>query len=293
MKRTARYGAIALALTLGLAACGSDKKTVKPTDSTKPGETTSAPAAKLKVAFVYIGPVGDGGWTDRHDAGRKEMLAKLGDNVEVTVLESIKDDAASEKTFQDLARKGNKLIFATSFGYGDPMLKIAKDFPDTCFEWATGFKTADNLGTYFGAAEEARYLAGIAAAHASKTGKVGYVAAFPIPEVLRGINAFTLGLRSVNPTATVQVVWTSTWFDPKVEKQAAESLIAKGVDVLAQHQDSTAVGEAAKAAKISPARSAKPKLRTIRGPEGDVGTLAASTSAILFTPTSPAIPISL
>lgn len=253
MKRTARYGAMALALTLGLAACGSDKKDVKPSGSTNAGETTTSGAPSgdpLKVAFVYIGPVGDGGWTDRHDAGREEMEKKLGDKVDVTVLEDVKEGPASEKTFADLARKGNKLIFATSFGYGDPMLKVAKDFPDTCFEWATGYKTADNLGTYFGAAEEARYLSGIAAATASKSGKIGYVAAFPIPEVLRGINAFTLGARSVNPDATVQVVWTSTWFNPKIEGQAAESLVAKGVDVLAQHQDSTAVGEAAKAANI-------------------------------------------
>ncbi len=247
MKRTAKIGAAALALTLGLAACGSDKEKVDAGGGDKTTTTAGEkPAGALKVAFVYIGPVGDGGWTDRHDKGREEMVAKLGDKVEVTVLENILDNAASEATFQKLARDGNKLIFATSFGYGDPMLKIAGDFPDTCFQWATGFKTADNLGTYFGAAEEARYLSGIAAAHASKNGKIGYVAAFPIPEVLRGINAFTLGARSVNPAATVQVVWTSTWFDPKVEKEAAESLLAEGVDLLAQHQDSTAVGEAAK-----------------------------------------------
>ena len=245
MKRTPKIGAAALALALGLAACGSDKKEVTPAGD-DPTTTTVAKTEALKVAFVYIGPVGDGGWTKRHDDGRQAMIDKLGDKVEVRVLENIAEGPTSEATFQKLARDGNKLIFATSFGYGDPMLKIAGDFPDTCFEWATGNKTAPNLGTYFGAAEEARYLSGLAAAHASKNGKIGYVAAIPIPEVLRGINAFTLGVRSVNPAATVQVVWTSTWFNPKLEQQAAESLLAKGVDVLAQHQDSTAVGEAAK-----------------------------------------------
>jgi len=205
---------------------------------------------KLKVAFVYVGPVGDAGWTKKHDDGRKALEDELGDQVEVTYLESVPEGAKSEATFEKLARDGYGLIFGTSFGYGDAMLKVAKKYPDVKFEWATGYKTADNLGTYFGAAEEARYLSGIAAGAASTSGKLGYVAAFPIPEVLRGINAFTLGAQSVNPNATVQVVWTSTWFGPAKEKAAAESLRDAGVDVLSQHQDSPATGEVAEKAGL-------------------------------------------
>ena len=155
-----------------------------------------------------------------------------------TIARAVEVDGTAEDTlatFERLAREGNKVIFATSFGYGDAIFKVAKKYPDVKFEWATGYKTAKNVGTYFGAAEEGRYLSGIAAGAASASGKIGYVAAFPIPEVLRGINAFTLGAQSVNPNATVQVVWTSTWFGPDKEKQAAESLLAAGADVLAQH----------------------------------------------------------
>ena len=195
-----------------------------------------APAAEpLKVAFVYVGPVGDAGWTKKHDDGRKYLQQQLGKKVQTTYLENIPEGAKSEQTFEKLARDGYGLIFATSFGYGDAIFKVAKKYPDVKFEWATGYKTAKNVGTYFGAAEEGRYLSGIAAGAASASGKIGYVAAFPIPEVLRGINAFTLGAQSVNPNATVQVVWTSTWFGPDKEKQAAESLLAAGADVLAQH----------------------------------------------------------
>ena len=204
----------------------------------------------LKVAFVYIGPVGDAGWTKKHDDGRKYLEATLDKKVEVTYLESVPEGARSEQTFEKLARDGYGLIFGTSFGYGDAMLKVAKKYPNVKFEWATGYKTSKNLGTYFGAAEEARYLSGIAAGAASKSGKIGYVAAFPIPEVLRGINAFTLGAQSVNPAATVQVVWTSTWFGPDKEKQAAESLRDAGADVLAMHQDSPATGQVAEAAGL-------------------------------------------
>lgn len=201
----------------------------------------------LKVAFVYVGPIGDAGWTKRHDDGRKALEQALGDKVETSFVESVAEGQTSERVFEQLARQGNKLIFGTSFGYMDQMLAVAKNFPDVTFMHATGFKTADNMGTYFGAAEEARYLSGIVAGKATKNGKIGYVAAFPIPEVLRGINAFTLGVRSVNPTATVQVTWTSTWFGPDIEKQAAEALLDSGADLIAQHQDTPAPGEAAQA----------------------------------------------
>ncbi len=208
----------------------------------------AAAGEPLKVAFVYVGPVGDAGWTYRHDVGRQDLEEALGDRVETTFVESVPEGPQSERTFEDLARQGNKLIFGTSFGYMDPMMAVAEKFPAVVFEHATGFKTAENLGTYFGAAEEGRYLEGMAAGAASESGKLGYVAAFPIPEVLRGINAYTLGARSVNPDATVRVVWTSTWFGPEIEKQAAESLLDAGVDVVGQHQDTPAPGEAAQAA---------------------------------------------
>ena len=242
MKRILRLGSLVAiaALSAGvLAGCSSD-------DTDKGSDSGDA----LKVAFVYIGPVGDAGWTKKHDDGRKYLEATLDKKVEVTYLESVPEGARSEQTFEKLARDGYGLIFGTSFGYGDAMLKVAKKYPNVKFEWATGYKTSKNLGTYFGAAEEARYLSGIAAGAASKSGKIGYVAAFPIPEVLRGINAFTLGAQSVNPAATVQVVWTSTWFGPDKEKQAAESLRDAGADVLAMHQDSPATGQVAEAAGL-------------------------------------------
>ena len=240
MKKILRLGSLIaiVALIAGvLAACSSDSD-------------NDSGSGKLKVAFVYVGPVGDAGWTKKHDDGRKELEKALGSKIETTYLENVPEGAKSEQTFEKLARDGYGLIFATSFGYGDAIFKVAKKYPDVKFEWATGYKTAKNVGTYFGAAEEARYLSGIAAGAASKTGKMGYVAAFPIPEVLRGINAFTLGAQSVNPNATVQVVWTSTWFGPDKEKQAAESLRDAGVDVLSQHQDSPATGEVAEAAGL-------------------------------------------
>jgi basic membrane protein A len=246
--RRRRLAAVVAAAAAGLllASCGSSSSgTSSASPSASGSASASAAAGTLKVAIVYIGSPADGGWTSKHAEGIKEMKTALGDKVSVTEVENIKDDATSKPTFERLAREGNKLIFATSFGYGDPMLAVAKEFPDVKFEWATGYKTADNLGTYFGAAEEARYLSGMAAASVSKTGKLGYVAAFPIPEVVRGLNAFTLGARAVNPAATVEVTWTSTWFEPTKEGQAADALLAKGIDVLGMHQDSTAVGQAA------------------------------------------------
>jgi basic membrane protein A and related proteins len=199
----------------------------------------------LQVAFVYVGPIGDAGWTYAHDLGRLAMEEALGDRVETTYIESVEEGAPSERIFEDLAREGYEVIFGTSFGYMDPMATVAPDFPEVVFEHCSGYTTGDNLGTYFGAMEEPRYLTGMAAAAASESGRIGYVAAFPIPEVIRGINAFALGVREVNPDATVEVVWTSTWYDPAVEKEAAESLLDQGVDVVAQHQDTPSPGQAA------------------------------------------------
>jgi len=231
--------AFAVAAVLGLAACGGSDNTA----------TTDAPidtAAELKVAVVYIGVPGDAGWTYQHDQGIAELEAALG--ITVTRLENIPEGAEATATYDKLARDGYNLIFGTSFGYMDPMLETAGKYPDVCFQHNSGYKTAPNMGTYFGANSDASYLSGIAAGAASPTGKIGYVAAFPIPEVVRNVNAFTLGARSVNPDATVQVTWTSTWFDPAKEKEAAQSLLEAGADVLGMYQDSTATGEAAKEA---------------------------------------------
>ena len=242
--------AFAAAAMMIAAACGSDDNTATEdvVDTTAaPTEETTAPAedySMVKAAVVYIGVPGDAGWTYQHDQGIATMESELG--ITVTRLENVPEGAEAVAVFDKLARDGYNLIMGTSFGYMDPMLEVAAKYPNVCFQHASGYKTADNMGNYFGAMEEARYLSGIAAGKASKSGKLGYVAAFPIPEVLRGINAFTLGVRSVNPTATVQVAWTSTWFDPAKEKEAAESLLATGADVLAMHQDTTATGEAAK-----------------------------------------------
>ncbi|MEP7111749.1 MAG: BMP family ABC transporter substrate-binding protein [Ilumatobacteraceae bacterium] len=249
-----RLAAGALALGLGtIAACGSDKTASDATaaKTTVSGGTTggSTSGAPIKVAFVYVGPVGDAGWTKKHDDGRKELEAALGDKVKTTFLESVPEGAESEAVFDRLAREGNKIIFGTSFGYMDQMVTVAAKYPDVVFMHATGFKTSANMGTYFGAAEEARYLSGMAAGSVTKSNKLGYVAAFPIPEVIRGINAFTLGAQRVNPDVTVNVVWTSTWLDPTVEKEAAQSLLNGGADVIAQHQDTPSAGEAAQAAK--------------------------------------------
>lgn len=205
---------------------------------------------KLKVAFVYIGPTGDAGWTTRHDEGRKFLQRKLNDKVETTFVENVPEGATAQRTFEDLARKGNGLIFGTSFGYMDSMLAAAKKYPDAVFMHATGFKTAKNLGTYAGAAEQAAYLAGIAAGKAARNNKIGYLAPFPIPEVIRGLNALMRGARSVNPDATMQVVWTSTWFDPDKEKQAAQGLADSGVDVIGMQQDSPAAGKVAQDAGL-------------------------------------------
>jgi basic membrane protein A len=239
--------ALAAAAVLGLAACGGDSSS----ESTTAPEETTAPVegedySNLKVAVVYIGVPGDEGWTYQHEIGIQQLESELG--IEVTRLENIPEGAESTATFDQLARDGYNLIIGTSFGYMDPMLETAGKYPDACFQHASGYKGSENMGNFFGAMEEARYLSGIAAAKASPTGKLGYVAAFPIPEVIRGINAFTLGARSVNPDATVQVAWTSTWFDPAVEKEAAESLLQTGADVLGMHQDTTATGEAAQEA---------------------------------------------
>lgn len=209
--------------------------------------TWPAPGAeKLKVGFVYVGPVADAGWTYAHDQGRQYLEAHL-PGAETTKVESVPEGADSERVFTDLARKGYRLIIGTSFGYMDPMVKVAGEFPSVAFVHISGFKRAKNLATAFGRIEQPRYLTGLVAGAMTKSNIIGYVAAHPIPEVVRGINAFTLGVRAQNPKATVRVVWSNTWYDPGQEKEAAESLLSIGADVLAQHQDSPAAIQAAAA----------------------------------------------
>jgi simple sugar transport system substrate-binding protein len=197
--------------------------------------------APLKMGFVYVGPVGDGGWTYAHDLGRKELVKKLGNKVQTTYVESVPEGADSERVIRDLAAKGHQLIFTTSFGYMESTLKVAKSFPKVTFYHATGFKSAPNVVIYNSRMYEPAYLAGTIAGHVSKKNTLGFVASFPIPEVVRNINAFTMGARSVNPKITTKVVWVNTWFDPSKERQAAETLIGQGADVLLQNTDSSAV----------------------------------------------------
>ncbi|MGI9571105.1 MAG: BMP family ABC transporter substrate-binding protein, partial [Desulfobulbia bacterium] len=200
-------------------------------------------AKDMNVGFVYVTPIGDGGWSYAHNQARMEVEKK--DGVKTSFVEAVNEGPDSERVILNMARKGYDLIFATSFGYMDPMLKVAKQFPDITFMHCSGFKTNDNMGTYFGRMYQARYLSGMVAGAMTKSNVMGYVAAFPIPEVIRGINAFTLGAQSVNPDVTVRVVWTKTWYDPATEKEAAKSLLDVGADVIAQHQDSPGPQEAA------------------------------------------------
>ena len=199
----------------------------------------------VKAGFVYVSPITEAGWTKQHDEGRKAVEAALGAGVKTTFVENVPEGADAERVIRDLARQGNQIIFTPSFGYMEPTLKVAKEFPDVKFESITGYKTADNVAAANARYYEGRYLAGIAAGRMTQTGVAGYVAGFPIPEVLQGINAFTLGMRSVNPKAQVKVVWLNAWFDPPKERDAAMALFNQNVDVIAFHTGSTAVMTAA------------------------------------------------
>ena len=194
----------------------------------------------LKIGFVYVSPIGDAGWTYQHELGRRQLEAELGDKVQTKYIENVPEGAESVRVIRELAASGHKLIFTTSFGYMNPTIKVAKLFPKVAFEHSTGYKQAKNVGTYVARFYEGRYLTGLVAGSMTKSNTVGYVAAFPIPEVVRGINAFTMGLRSVNPEAQVKVVWVNSWFDPGKEREAADVLIAQGADVVTHHTDSTA-----------------------------------------------------
>ncbi len=205
----------------------------------------SSNAQPLKIGFVYVSPITEAGWTRQHEEGRKAVDKALGASVKTTFVENVPEGADAERVIRDLAREGHKIIFTPSFGYMEPTLKVAQEFPDVKFESITGYKTAPNVAVANARYYEGRYLAGVAAGRMTRSNLAGYVAGFPIPEVLQGINAFTLGMRSVNPRAQVNVVWLNTWFDPTKERDAAMALFNQKVDVIAFHTASTAVMAAA------------------------------------------------
>ncbi len=195
---------------------------------------------KTKVCFIYVGSKTDGGWTQAHDIGRQELQAHFGDKIETPFLENVPEGPDAERAIERMARSGCALIYTTSFGFMDATMKVAEKFPDVKFEHATGFKSADNVSTYNARFYEGRYIQGQIAAKLSEKGVAGYIASFPIPEVVMGINSFILGAQSVNPEFKVKVVWANTWFDPGKEADAAKALIDQGVDILTQHTDTTA-----------------------------------------------------
>ncbi|MBM3524507.1 MAG: BMP family ABC transporter substrate-binding protein [Alphaproteobacteria bacterium] len=195
---------------------------------------------KLKIGFVYVGPVGDFGWTYQHDVGRKAVVEKYGNRVETTFVESVSEGPDAERVIEQLARSGHKLIFTTSFGFMEPTIKVAQRFPNVWFEHATGFKRAPNVATYDARFYEGRYIIGQIAAKMSKTGTIGYIGSFPIPEVVAGINSFMLGAQSVRPDMKIKIVWVNSWYDPGKESDAAKALISQGADIISQHTDSAA-----------------------------------------------------
>jgi simple sugar transport system substrate-binding protein len=234
----------ALAVTAALVGCGKkEEQAAAPAASAAAtaAAPAAAPAGPLKIAFAYVGPVGDGGWTYAHDNGRKALEKEFGAKVETSYVEKVPEGADAERVFRDMVGQGNKLIFGTTFGYMEPMLKVATDSPDVKFEHATGYKTAPNMRTYDSRTYEGAYMAGVVAGGMTKTNTLGVVGSIPIPEVIRNINSFTMGAQSVNPKIKTRVVWVNEWFAPPKETEAATALINGGADVLMQNTDSPAV----------------------------------------------------
>jgi len=202
---------------------------------------------KLKVGFIYLGPVGDFGWTYQHEVGRQYVVKELGSKVETTYLENVNEGPDSERAIEQLARSGHKLIFTTSFGYMDPTIKVAKKYPNVFFEHNTGYKRDKNVATYSARFYEGRYIQGRIAAKMSKSGVLGYIVSFPIPEVISGINSTILGAQSINPDIKVKIIWVNSWFDPGKEADAGKALLDQGADVIMQHTDSPAAMQVAEA----------------------------------------------
>jgi basic membrane protein A and related proteins len=240
-KRSLLAVGVSAALLAVLAGCGKKEEPKVEAPAPAAAPAAAAKPAPLKVAFAYVGPVGDGGWTFAHDNARKAVEKEFGDKVVTSFVEKVPESADAERVFRDLAGQGNKLIFGTTFGYMEPMLKIAPDFKDVKFEHATGYKTAENMRTYDSRTYEGAYMAGIIAGKMTKTNTLGVVGSIPIPEVIRNINSFTMGAQSVNPKIKTKVVWVNEWFNPPKETEAATALINGGADVLMQNTDSPAV----------------------------------------------------
>lgn len=241
-----------LAAAAALVGCGKKEETPAAAAPAASEPVAAAPAPKpepLKIAFAYVGPVGDGGWTFAHDNARKAVEKEFGDKVVTSFVEKVPEAADAERVFRDMASQGNKLIFGTTFGYMEPMLKVAADLKDVKFEHATGYKQADNMRTYDSRTYEGAYMAGVIAGGMTKSNTLGVVGSIPIPEVIRNINSFTLGAQSVNPKVKTKVVWVNEWFNPPKETEAAQSLLNGGADVLFQNTDSSAVLQTAGKAK--------------------------------------------
>jgi basic membrane protein A len=244
-----KIAALTAVASAALVGCGK-KEEPAPAPAPAPAPVVEAPAPKvepLKIGFAYVGPVGDGGWTFAHDNGRKAIEAEFGDKVVTSFVENVPESADAERVIRDMAGQGNQLIFGTTFGYMEPMLKVAGDMKEVKFEHATGYKQADNMRTYDSRTYEGAYMAGVIAGKMTKTNTLGVVASIPIPEVIRNINSFTLGAQSSNPKVKTKVVWVNGWFDPPKETEAATSLMNGGADVLFQNTDSAAVLKAAEA----------------------------------------------
>jgi basic membrane protein A and related proteins len=233
---------LSLGAGLVLAACNKAPEAPKTAAPAPVAAPAPAPKAEpLKIGFIYVGPVGDAGWTFAHDNGRKAIEAEFGDKVKTQMVETVKEGPDAERVIRDLVAQGNKMVFATSFGYGEFMAKVAEGTKDVRFEHATGFKTSDNLRVYDSRTYEGAYLAGVIAGKMTKTNILGVVGSIQIPEVIRNINSFTLGAQSVNPKITTKVVWVGDWFNPPKETEAATALINQKADVLFQNTDSSAV----------------------------------------------------
>jgi simple sugar transport system substrate-binding protein len=233
-------GWTAVAATAALVGCGKKEEAAPPAPAPAAAPEPAKPEP-LKIAFAYVGPVGDGGWTFAHDNGRKAVEAEFGDRVLTSFVEKVPEAADAERVFRDMVGQGNKLIFGTTFGYMEPMLKVAADTPDVKFEHATGYKQAPNMRTYDSRTYEGAYMAGVIAGKMTTSNTLGVVGSIPIPEVIRNINSFTMGAQSVNPKVKTRVVWVNEWFNPPKETEAAQSLINQGADVLFQNTDSSAV----------------------------------------------------
>jgi simple sugar transport system substrate-binding protein len=240
-RSTLKVTALCAVAAGALVACSKSEAPAPAPAAPAPAAASAPKAEPLKIAFAYVGPVGDGGWTFAHDNGRKAVEKEFGDKVQTSFVEKVPEAADAERVFRDMVAQGNKLIFGTTFGYMEPMLKVAKDSPDVKFEHATGYKSAPNMRAYDSRTYEGAYMAGVIAGKMTKTNTLGVVGSIPIPEVVRNINSFTLGAQSVNPKIKTRVVWVGDWFNPPKETEAATSLINGGADVLMQNTDSSAV----------------------------------------------------